>query len=267
MISAITNTSALAAKTALNRNQNSLATNLQRLSTGKRINSGKDDPAGLISSEQLSLEIRSLEAQSRALRRADANANVTEGHTRQLSSLMADLNGLVVFSANQAGMSDAEIEANQMQADSIVNSIRRFTSDAVTSLGGISMSGDGNVEVEAMLNSAASAAASLATGGANDLRSGNLEAAQTAISGAITNVATARGRIGTFQKDDLQPRYNSNQVAITNLTEARSMIVDTDFAVETGNLTRNTILVHSNMKTLQIAQQQAGTVLNLLSPL
>ncbi len=238
---------------------------MTRLSTGKRINAGKDDPAGLISSERLAMELKALEAESRGLSRQDANANITDGHMSQLSTMMSELNGLVVSSANTAGMSDAEIEANQMQIDSLASSIRRFSSDAVSSLGGIDIADGGNADVAALLNGADAAVNSLVSGGSNSLASGNFEAAQAAIEGAISDVATARGTVGAYQRNTIQPRVNSIQVAFENLTASKSRIMDADYAVETSNRIRFNLLTTSTMKVLKIAQQQSQSVLALLS--
>ncbi len=265
MISPVSRTPSFGALFALQRNQSSLAEVMKRLATGHRINAGKDDPAGLIASERLGAEIASREAETRALQRADSNARIAEGHGAELSALFTDLASLVISSANQAGMSDAELAANQMQIDNTVASIQRFHGDAVRSLDGINMPGGGNAAAEASLDGALAAALSVSSGGANDLSSGNLEAAGTAINDAALNVATARGRIGGFQKDVIGPEIRSNQVAIENLTESRSRIVDADFAVETSNLAREQVLVAASIKVLDIAQQQARTVLDLLS--
>ena len=142
---------------------------MTRLSTGKRINSGKDDPAGLISSERLAMELKALEAESRSLSRQDSNARIADGNMSQLSGMMSELNGLVVAGANQAGMSDAEIQANQMEIDSLASSIRRFTSDAQTSLEGVDLADGGNATVSAALSSAQAAVNTLVSGGANSL--------------------------------------------------------------------------------------------------
>ena len=237
---------------------------MTRLSTGKRINSGKDDPAGLISSERLAMELKALEAESRSLSRQDSNARIADGNMSQLSGMMSELNGLVVAGANQAGMSDAEIQANQMEIDSLASSIRRFTSDAQTSLEGVDLADGGNATVSAALSSAQAAVNTLVSGGANSLASGNFEAAQTAISGAITSVATSRGTVGAYQKNTIQPRINSVQIARENLAESKSRIQDTDYAIETSQRNRFELLTQSNMKVLKIAQQQARSVLQLL---
>lgn len=265
MITPLHNSGVLSARFALQRSQGELDNVFKRLSTGKRINSGKDDPAGLIAAERLAMELKALEAESRALSRQDANANITDGHMSQLSSMMSELNGLVVASANTAGMSDAEIQANQMQIDSLASSIQRFTGDAVKSLDGVDLPDGGNAEVAALLNGASAAVASLVSGGSNSLASGNFEAAQAAIKGAISDMATARGTVGAYQKNTIGPRLNANQVAFENLAESKSRILDADFAVETSNLSRLKILTTSGMKVLKIAQQQSERVLGLLS--
>lgn len=265
MISPLSSSGTLSAQIRLNRNQNSLMEISQRLATGRKINSGKDNPAGLISSERLAAEIKSLEAESRAFQRSDANANIAEGHAAQLSSLFQDLSTLVVASANEAGMSDAEIAANQIQIDNTVASIQRFAGEAIASLEEIDVPNGGNADVEARYNSALAAAASVRSGGANDLSSGNFEAAQTALQGALDGIATARGQVGSYQRNVIQPQIRSNQIAIENLTESRGRIVDTDYAEEISNFVRAEILTKVGVRLLTISQQQARSVLSLLS--
>ncbi len=265
MISALNNTSALRAGFQFNRNQNEQNAVMQRLATGKRINAGKDGPADLISSERLSAEIKALEAETRSFERQQANANIADANVGQLSSLYSELNGLVVSSANSAGLSDAEIAANQQQIDSINSSIQRLTGDAVKSVDTTGLSTTEADALKQQLTDSAAAARSIASGGANNVTNGDLAAAQAAIAQSITDVASARGSIGAFQKNTLAPGIRSNQVAIENLTASRSRIEDADFAVETSNLARTNILTAAGIKTLKIAQQQASTVLSLLS--
>ena len=73
------------------------------------------------------------------------------------------------------------------------------------------MPGTGNADVVSAYDSALAAAASVQSGGANDLSTGNYSAAQTALRDASTAIATARGRIGGYQKDVLEPRLRPNQ--------------------------------------------------------
>ena len=264
MITPVTNTNAMSAGFALNKNQGLLQRSLMRLATGKKINAGKDDPAGLISSEQLAAAIVQLEAETKSLQRADSNATITDGHLSQVGSMLNELQGLVVASANTAGMSDEEIAANQMQIDSIVSSIQRFGGDAVSSLDGFNMPG-GNDALSAAISSAMASLTSLRSGGSNDLGSGNFDAASSVLDSALSAFSSARGTIGAFQKYTVETSANSNAVTIENLTRAKSQILDTDYAIEMSNLTKYQILTTSGMKVLGIAQQQAKSVLSLLA--
>ena len=238
---------------------------LLRLATGRRINSGKDDPAGLISATQLEGALAALEAESRALERTDANANIADGHAAELSGMMTELRRLTVASANTAGMSDAEIEANQIQIDSLVAGIQRFAQDTISSLDGINLPDGGNEALAEQLRNAANAVATLATGGANDLHSGNFEAAQSIIDDAATAFTEARGTIGAYQKYTVQSRQSSLAVQRENLTAAHSRIVDADFAEESSNLSRSQVLTVASARVLKIANQNAELVLKLLT--
>jgi len=265
VISALNSTSVLTARNFLQRNQTEQSSIFERLATGKKINSGKDGPAALITAEQLSAAMAALEAETRSLQRADANATIADGYVGQLSGLMSELNGLVVAGANEAGMSDAEREAYQLQIDSVVGNIQRIVGEAGSALEGITLPDGGSADVQAFLDQASAAVATLQAGGSNSLASGNYEDAQQSVSEALMAVTSARGKIGSYQKYSVQPNFENNQIAFENLAQSRSLILDTDYAVETSNLARANILVESSTRVLKIAQQQAENVLTLLS--
>lgn len=256
---------ALAGAFRLNRNQNSVNSSLLKLSTGRKINSGRDGPAALIASERLSAEIKALEAESRSQERVHSNATITDGHVGQLSAQMSELKGLLISSANSGAMSDAEIAANQLQIDSIVTSIEGITGNAVSSLDGVNLPDNGNAQVQSQLTSARDAVRSLRSGGVNSLSSGNFEAAMTALDGALSGVSSSRGTIGSYQRYTIEPQIRSNQVTLTNLFDSRSRIADTDFATETANLTRSQILTSVSTKLLKIAQNQTASILDLFA--
>ena len=88
--------------------------------------------------------------------------------------------------------------------------------------------------------------------------------ALTAVRQAISEVASVRGRIGGFQKFQVGSAIRSLQAAQTGLSEAASVIGDTDFAVATANLNRETVLIQSSIQLLAVANQQAGNILLLL---
>ncbi len=123
-----TNVQSLIAQRVLGMNNQSLSKSLERLSTGLKINRGKDDPAGLIASEALRSEMKAINAAIDNSERADQVVNIAEGGLGEISNLLTELQGLVTTSANTAGLSQEEKEANQLQIDSILQTIDRIAS-------------------------------------------------------------------------------------------------------------------------------------------
>lgn len=123
-----TNVNSLIAQRVLGQNNQGLAGSLERLSTGLRINRGKDDPAGLIASQNLRAEKSALSAAIKNAERADQVVNIAEGGLNEVSGLLTELQGLLTATANDAGLSREEKEANQLQIDSILQTIDRVSS-------------------------------------------------------------------------------------------------------------------------------------------
>jgi len=121
-----TNVTSLVAQRVLRANNNSLNTSLQRLSTGLRINTGADDPAGLIASESLRAEKTGLNQAIDNAQRASNVIGTAEGGLSEISALLTQIQGLVSQSASTGGLSSEEIEANQLQVDSILTTINRI---------------------------------------------------------------------------------------------------------------------------------------------
>lgn len=120
-----TNVSSLIAQRVLSNNNKSLTLSLERLSTGLRINRGKDDPAGLIASENLRSEKAAIGAAIKNAERADQVVNIAEGGLTEISGMLNELQGLITASANTAGLSEEEKAANQLKIDSILQTIDR----------------------------------------------------------------------------------------------------------------------------------------------
>ena len=118
-----TNVASLVAQNALQNSQTSLQTSLQRLSTGLRINSGADDPAGLIASQELQEQMNGLNQGISNSQQATNVISTADGALSEISNLLQTIGGLVVSSANSGAMSPSEIAANQLQVDSAVESI------------------------------------------------------------------------------------------------------------------------------------------------
>jgi len=126
MSSINTNVPSIIAARILGYQNQAVNTSLERLSTGLRINRGKDDPAGLIASESLRAEQKAIVAAMDNSRRADQLVSVAESGLGEVSTLLLELENLVDRTANEAGLSDDEVAANQLQIDSILDTINRI---------------------------------------------------------------------------------------------------------------------------------------------
>jgi len=116
----------LVARNTLGRSNAALEQSLTRLSTGLRINTGKDDPAGLIASENLRSDITSIQRAISNTDRANQVIATADSALGQVSSLLNDIRGLVTESANSGALSDAQLAANQLQVDSSLEALNRI---------------------------------------------------------------------------------------------------------------------------------------------
>lgn len=121
-----TNIPSIQAMHRLSANQADLGTRLERLSTGLRINRGRDDPAGLIASETLRSEIRGISQSIENSQRAINVISTAEGALNEISSLLLDIRGLINHASNRGAISAQELEADQLQIDSLLESIDRI---------------------------------------------------------------------------------------------------------------------------------------------
>ena len=122
----INNTNTLSLLNTLNRNSTLQSTTMTQLTTGKRINAGKDDPAGLIAVSGLDAELTAVNASLDNNQRTDSMLSVLDGAVGEISSLLGEIERLVVASTNDAALTDAEIFANQAQIDDALTAIDRI---------------------------------------------------------------------------------------------------------------------------------------------
>ena len=121
-----TNINSLIAQNRLERSNVQLQVALTRLSTGLRINTGKDDPAGLIASEALRSDVTSINRAISNTQRANQIIATADSALGQVSLLLNSMRGLIVEAANSGALSDEEIAANQLQIDSSLEAINRI---------------------------------------------------------------------------------------------------------------------------------------------
>src|SRR3954463_10011898 len=152
------NLASLQAQHTLSRNQTDLSTRLQRLSTGLKINTGKDAPAGLIASETLRSEISGIHQAIDNSQRAGNVINTAEGALSEVSALLLEIQGLTNQAANTGALSAEEIKANQLQVDAILNSVNRVSN--TTQFNNVKLL---NGQLDYSVSSVASTAAQLGT--------------------------------------------------------------------------------------------------------
>lgn len=131
------NIPSLIAQSRLERTNADLSVRLERLSTGLRINRGKDDPAGLIISERLRSDIEGVNQGIRNAERASSVLATTEASLTEINDLLNSINSLVLEASNSGANSEEERRANQLQIDSAVESITRIANTA--SFGGMKL--------------------------------------------------------------------------------------------------------------------------------
>jgi len=259
-----TNIMSLVAQRSLNMSQNSMATSLERLSSGLRINRAADDAAGLAVSETMTLQIRGL---GQAIRNANDGislAQTAEGAATELSSILQRMNELAVqatngtYSDEDRDQLDLEFQALDDELADIVdnaefNGQTIFSNDFTIQVG--DKSGDTITITGVDLSS-------IATG--TDLQSSaNAAAAINTIAGKITTINTARATYGAAQ-NRLESRVRNLESVVENTSAARARIRDADFAAETANLTRTQILQQAGIAMLAQANVLPQNALSLL---
>ncbi len=226
-------------------NRKAFNVTLEKLSTGKRINRGADDPSGLITSENLRAVLTVLDAESRSAKRTQQVAEVADSALGEIGSLLGEAETLAVANANTAGVSDAERAANQMEMDSILSTVNRLAGSA-------SFNGDPLLNGEATLSAfGESFTIDAVSVGAVNITSGDLEAAQQRLSDTRKQISTMRGGLGAFSTNTVGANLRSINTTKESIATALSQIRDTDFAKETAKLAGLTVL----MKASQMAQQ------------
>jgi flagellin len=185
-----TNLSSLIAQKTLNRSNVQLQESMTRLSTGLRINSGKDDPAGLIASENLRRDITSINKAITNSERANQLIGTADSALGQISNLLNDIRGLVVESANTGVLSSEQIAANQLQVDSSLEAIDRIAQ--VTTFQGRKLL-DGSLDFQVAYSAGAASVQDLNIDQANLGAAGSVDVDITVTTAASQALVTNNG--------------------------------------------------------------------------
>ncbi|WP_112381683.1 flagellin [Sphingomonas carotinifaciens] len=284
------NISALRATSASTSAQNMLGTSMQRLSTGKRINSAKDDAAGLAISASMTAQIKGMNQGIRNANDAISLAQTGEGALDEVSNMLQRMRELAVqkengtYSPTDKTNITAEQDALAQQITNVLtntafNGTKLFDGTANTTAGEQTAKADGKVTIQAGANASDQITVSLArltdataitdvitpavTTGTPAPAKLNTSADLADFDAAIGKVANVRAGLGAAQ-NRIQSAVNNLTSNATNLSEARSRIEDTDFSEETTALAKAQILSQASTAMLSQANQSQQGVLKLL---
>lgn len=274
------NISSLNAQRRLGESQDSLNTSLQRLSSGLRINSAKDDAAGLYFASRLTSDIR---GQTQAARNAGDGislAQTAEGALGQISNNLQRIREIAIQASSDTV---GDTSGLQKEVDQLTQEISRIVqttnfngklllSGSTTLSFQVGASGAASNQISITSVDIASSASGLQTSYAASLTAtGTVDISTTAkasgelanLSKGIDNVNKARATFGAVQ-NRFEAVISGLQSSTENLSSARSRIQDADFAAETASLTRAQILQQAGVSVLAQANTLPQAALSLL---
>jgi len=269
-----TNIGALKAANASNAAGKALGTAMERLSTGKRINSAKDDAAGLAIATSMTSQVRGMNQGIRNANDGISMAQTAEGALNEVTNMLQRQRELTVQASNDTYSADdlanlkSEMDALNTQIDNVLtntefNGQKLFDATAGTA-GVVSVQAGAN-EADAIdidLSTNLTTDADLAAAAAVDvtaLAAGDIALFDT----AIETVSTVRAGLGASQ-NQLESAVANLGNNITNLSDARSRIEDTDYSAESTALAKAQILSQASGAMLAQANQSQQNVLSLL---
>ena len=282
-----TNTNALRASTASMNANNMLSTSIERLSTGKRINSAKDDAAGLAIATSMQSQITGMNQGVRNANDGISLAQTAEGALDDVTNNLQRMRELQVqktngtYSASDTANIQTEQDALATQINNVIsntqfNGISLFNGTAGAS-GTVSIQAGANATDAIKMNLGGNLSAVYGSGGATaglgtvvSTTGTGASAVTTASATSLTDydnaialVSNRRASLGAAQ-NQLQSAVNNLTSDSTNLSDAQSRIQDTDFSAESTALAKAQILTQASTAMLAQANQSQQSVLKLL---
>ncbi|MGV3770555.1 MAG: flagellin [Sphingobium phenoxybenzoativorans] len=273
-----TNVAALRSANASQSANRSLSTSIERLSTGKRINSAKDDAAGLAISTKMTAEIRGMAAATRNANDGISLAQVAEGALGEVTNIVQRVRELAVQASNGT-VSDSDRDGIQAEVSQLLGQISdiagRTTFNGISLMSGSATLTSGATGLSLNIQTGTKAsetvaveinAVSLTSLGLNAIDLSTQAGASSslaALSTALDTVSQGRATLGGIQSR-LETTVSTLTTTMTNLTEARSRIEDADFSAETTALAKQQILAQASTAMLAQANQSQQNVLSLI---
>ena len=269
-----TNVASLNSQRSLANSTNELGTSFQRLSSGLRVNSAKDDAAGLQIGTRLATQENGLNQAARNANDGISIAQTAEGALEETTNMLQRMRVLSIQSANGSN-SDDDRAALQKEFLQLQSEITRVADD--TSFGGVKLldgtysadfqvGADANQTISVVIGTdldAAGLSVGTGTAGTSISSAAGAQAAIDSIDNALKAVNDVRADLGAKQN-----RFSSTIRNLTNVAEnvsaSKSRIMDADFAKESANLARNQVLQQASSSMLAQANQQPQIALSLL---
>lgn len=273
-----TNIVSLNAQRNLNTSQASMATTMARLSSGLRVNSAKDDAAGLAIAERIQSQVRGLNVAIRNAGDGISLAQVAEGALGRVSDILQRMRELAVQSANGTNSSierdslDEEFQQLAEEARRTLNSTSFVGKNVLNSTDsfffqiGANNIGDDQITSAGFAwtaNSSLTNAVGLAAASISGADGTNATASMTKLDAAIDACNSQRAVFGALQ-NRFENVIANQTVAMENQAAARARIVDADYAAETSNLSRVQILQQAGTAMVAQANASPQLVLQLL---
>jgi flagellin len=272
-----TNMAALNSQRKLNQTNDSLSTSMERLSSGMRVNSAKDDAAGLAISNKMTSQIRGMTVAVRNANDGISLSQTAESAMGTMTETMQRMRDLAVQAANDAAVTTSDREKLQTEFKQLNDELTRIISNTEfngkkiingsLSAGaaiqvGANTASDNQITISIANLSVTIASVTIASIGSGATASGAL-AAIDALDAAIKAIDTSRASLGAVQ-NRFTTTISNLQSSIENQSAARSRITDADFAMETANLSRSQILQQAGTAMLAQANQSTQSVMKLL---
>ncbi|KYD11755.1 flagellin N-terminal helical domain-containing protein [Caldibacillus debilis] len=266
------NISALNTYRQLSFNNTQTAKNLEKLSSGYRINRAGDDAAGLAISEKMRGQIRGLEMATKNAQDGISLIQTAEGALNETHAILQRIRELAVQAANDTNTDNDRAEL-QKEVDQLLQEIDRIANTTQFNTKNLldgSLSGSGlifhigaNQDQNVTLTISSMRASGLGVSGIDISSQSGANNAITTIDNAIDTVSSERAKLGAMQ-NRLEHTINNLGAAAENLTAAESRIRDVDMAKEMMEFTKNSILTQAAQAMLAQANQLPQGVLQLL---
>lgn len=256
-----TNIASLNTQRNLSTSQSALNTSIQRLSSGLRVNSAKDDAAGLSIATRMDAQVRGMGVAMRNANDAISFAQTSEGALGKVTDALQRMRELAVQGANgtngTADLANLDTEYQSLVAEVTRLGTTKFNGTAVFGTAYTFQVGADATDTITVASTAAISIAGAVTSNALSTTAIGL------LDTALTSVNTARAGLGAVQ-NRFESVIGNLQVASENQSAAKSRIMDADFAAETAKLTRGQILQQAGTAMLAQANSLPNGVLALL---